>query len=178
MASISRFCFPTGRTASPIRRPSRLASSLLRFVLFVLFVLFFIFAALALAFERRSENVAQGGAGIRRAILGDRLFLLGDFQRLDRDRHAPRAAIKLRNTRVYLFADSETVGPLLGTIARQFGALDEGGVFGAGDADVDAAFLDLDDFAGNYGALLQIAGCRLRRRRVFRELLDAERDAL
>ena len=39
-------------------------SSLLRFVFFVFFVLFVVFA-LALAFERRSENVAQGGAGIR-----------------------------------------------------------------------------------------------------------------
>src|SRR5205823_13609430 len=96
MASIPRYFHssislsdPTGQARSDriaINPPSRLASLLLRFILFV------VFATLALAFERRSENVAQGGAGIRRAILGDGLFLLGDFQRFDRDRHAPRAA--------------------------------------------------------------------------------------
>src|SRR5271170_255008 len=39
----------------------------------------------ALAFERGAQDVAERRAGIRRAVLGDRLLLLGNLQRLDRD---------------------------------------------------------------------------------------------
>src|SRR5262245_24684656 len=50
---------------------------------------------LAGALERGAENVAERGAGIGSAVLRDRLFLLGHFQRLDRHRHFARATIEL-----------------------------------------------------------------------------------
>src|SRR5580658_1239540 len=92
-----------------------------------LLVRLFLLAFLVLAAQRGTENVAQGGAGIRRAVLGDRLLLLGDFQRLDRDGDLMGAAVELHDAAVDLLADGEAVGPLLGAVARELGTLDEGG---------------------------------------------------
>src|SRR6185437_17082292 len=83
--------------------------------------------------------------------------------------------VELDHPRVDLFADGETLGALIGALARQFRPLDEGGEVGAGDLDLDATFLDLEHFAGHDRALLDVA--RLGER-VALELLDAERDAL
>src|ERR1035441_7087847 len=44
---------------------------------------------------------------------------------------------------------SETLGALIGALARQFGPLDEGGEVGAGDLYLDAGFLHLEYFAGH-----------------------------
>src|SRR4029077_486396 len=71
-------------------------------------------------------------------------------------------------------ADRETLGPLLGAVARKLVALDEGGELGADDLHVDAAFLHLGDFGGDHRTALQVA--RLGER-IGLELLDAERDA-
>src|SRR5712691_3856824 len=49
----------------------------------------------ALALKRGAEDVAERGARVGGAVLGDRLLLLGDFQRLDRDRNLVRAAVEL-----------------------------------------------------------------------------------
>src|SRR5438128_2240396 len=125
--------------------------------------------------ERGAENVAERSAGIRGAVLGDRLLLLGDFERLDRHRDLAAAAIELGDAGVDLLADRETLGALLGAIAGEFGTLDEGGEIRADDLHVDARFLDLGDLAGDDRALLEVAGLR---ERIRLELLDAERDAL
>src|SRR5450631_1380238 len=125
--------------------------------------------------ERGAENVAQRRSRIGGTILCDGLLLFGNFQRLDRDLHLAGLLVELDNPRIDLFADGETLGTLIGALARQFGPLDEGGEVGAGDPDLDAAFLHFEHFAGHDRALLDVA--RLGER-IALELLDAERDAL
>src|SRR3954462_3672792 len=125
--------------------------------------------------ERGAENVAQRRPRIRGAVLRDGFLLFGDFQCLDRDLHLAGLLVELDDPRVDLLADGETLGALIGTLARQFGPLDEGGEVGAGDLHVDATFLHVEHFAGHDGALLDVA--RLGEG-IALELLDAERDAL
>src|SRR3979490_2063854 len=125
--------------------------------------------------ERGAENVAERRARIGGAILRDGLLLLGDFQRLDRDLHLAGLLVELDHPRIDLFADRETLGALIGALARQFGPLDEGGEVGAGDLNFDAGFLHLEHFAGHDRALLDVAWLG---ERIAFELLDAERDAL
>ncbi len=60
-----------------------------------------------------------------------------------------RAAIELDDAGVDLLADGEAVRTLLGAVAGQLRALDEGGQLGADDLHVDAAFLHVDDLAGD-----------------------------
>src|SRR6266849_4708713 len=124
--------------------------------------------------ERGAENIAQRRPRIGGAILGDGFLLFGDFQRLDRDLHLAGFLVELDHPRVDLFADGKTIGALVVAIAGQLGPLDEGGEVGAGDLDLDAAFLDLEHFAGHHRALLDVA--RLGKGIAF-ELFDAERDA-
>src|SRR3984957_5120426 len=129
----------------------------------------------AALFQRGAENIAQRRPGIGGAVLRDGFLLFRDFQRLDRDLHLAGLLVELDHPRIDLFADGETLGALIGALARQFGPLDEGGEVGAGDLDLDAAFLYLKDFAGHDRALLDVA--RLGERIAF-ELLDTKRDAL
>src|SRR6202035_1649493 len=105
--------------------------------------------------------------------------------RLDRDLHLVGAPIELDDAGVDLLAGGEAVLTLLGTVARQFRALDEGGIVGADDLHVDAAFLHVHDFASNDGTLLELAGSagfgrgsRAGAGAAAGQLLDAERDAL
>src|ERR1700736_460579 len=83
--------------------------------------------------ERGAENVAQRRPRIGGAILRDGLLLFGDFQRLDRDLHLASFLVELDHPRIDLFADGETLGALIGALARQFGPLDERSEVGAGD---------------------------------------------
>src|SRR5215467_8251766 len=80
--------------------------------------------------ERGAKNVAERRARIGGAILGDRLLLLRDFERLDRHLHLVGAAVKLDDAGIDLLADCKALRPLLATIARKLGALDEGGEVG------------------------------------------------
>src|SRR3982074_3277596 len=125
--------------------------------------------------ECGAENVAQRRPRIGGAVLRNGLLLFGDFQRLDRDLHLAGLLVELDHPRIDLFADGETLGALIGALARQFRPLDEGGEVGAGDLNFDAGFLHLEHFAGHDRALLDVA--RLGERIAF-ELLDAEREAL
>src|SRR5205085_3196016 len=75
--------------------------------------------------QRRAENVAERRARVGRAVLGDRLLLLGDFQRLDRDANLARLLVELSHPRIDLLADREPLGPLLGAVAGELVALDE-----------------------------------------------------
>src|SRR5947207_13736412 len=97
--------------------------------------------------ERGAENVAQRRPRIGGTVLRDGLLLLGDFQRLDRDLHLAGLLVELDHPRIDLLADGEAVGALVVAVAREFGALDEGGEVGARDLDLDAAFLYLKQFA-------------------------------
>src|SRR3954468_14032199 len=83
--------------------------------------------------QRSAENVAKRRARIGRAVLGDRLFLFGDLERLDRHADLVRLLVELRHARIDLLADCETLGSLLGAVARKLIALDEGGELGADD---------------------------------------------
>src|SRR5258708_30997110 len=80
---------------------------------------------LALALERGAEDVAERGARIGGAVLGDRLLLLRHFERLDRHLHLAGAAVELRDPRLDLLADREALPPLLPPVARHLRALDE-----------------------------------------------------
>src|ERR1700731_1292427 len=125
--------------------------------------------------ERGAENIAQRRPRIGGAVLRDGLLLLGDFQRLDRDLHLAGLLVELDHPRIDLFADGETLGALIGALARQLGPLDEGGEVGARDLHLDPRFLHFEHFAGHDRALLDVARfCE----GVALELLDAERDAL
>src|SRR5882672_2471111 len=125
--------------------------------------------------ERGTENVAQRRPRIGGTVLRDGLLLFGNFQRLDRDLHLAGLLVELDHPRIDLFADGEALGALIGALTRQFGPLDEGGEFGAGNPDLDATFLHLEHFAGHDRTLLDVARFG---KRIALELLDAERDAL
>src|SRR5581483_4557765 len=134
-------------------------------------VLFLLLALL----ERSAENVAERRARIGRAVLGDRLLLLGNFQRLDRNADLARLLVELRHARIDLLADRETLRPLLRAVTRELVALDEGSELGADDLHVDAGVLHLGHLAGDDRTALEVA--RLRER-IRLELLHAERNAL
>src|SRR4029077_9059381 len=72
-----------------------------------------------------AKDVAKRGAAIGRAVLGDSLLLLGDLQRLDRNRDLAGLGVDLSHYRVELLADAKAVRPLLGAVAREIGAADE-----------------------------------------------------
>src|SRR5260370_26884263 len=139
-------------------------------------LLFFLLVGLVgYALERGAQDVARGGPGIGRAILGNRLFLFGHFERLDRDLYLLGAAVDLDHPPIDLLADGKALGPLLAAIARELRALDEGGEIAADDLDVEAALLHLGDLAGHHRAFLDVA--RGLHGIAF-ELLDPERNPL
>ena len=95
-------------------------------------------------------------AGIGGAVLRDRLLLLGDFERLDRDLHLAGAPVELDHARIDLLADREAL--------RRAARRDRAPVrarlmkvveIGADDLDVDAGLLHLGDLAGHDRALLE-----------------------
>src|SRR5689334_237692 len=122
-----------------------------------------------------AEDVAERGAGIRGAVLGNRLLLLGHFECLDRELHLGGAAVEQDDAGIDLLADLEAIGTLVVAVAGELRTLDEGGQIAADDLHVDAGLLDLGDLGGDDVALLHVGGGR---HRVALELLDAERDAL
>src|SRR5215471_3970899 len=125
--------------------------------------------------ERGAQNVPQGRPRIGGAVLSDGFLLLGDFQRLDRDLDLAGLLVELDHPRIDLFTDREAFGALVVAIARQFGALDEGGEVGTDDLHLDAGLLDLQHLAGDDRTLLDVAGLG---EWIALDLLDAERDTL
>src|SRR3979411_758877 len=125
--------------------------------------------------ECGTENVAQRRPRIGGPVLRDGLLFFGNFQGLDLDLLLAGLLVELDHPRIDLFADGETLGALIGALARQFGPLDKGGEVGTGDPDLDAGLLHLKHFAGHDGALLDVARFG---ERIALELLYAERDAL
>src|SRR5690606_26543450 len=87
--------------------------------------------------ERGAQDVAQRRAGIGGAILGDRLLLLGDLERLDGNAELARLPVELGDPGVHLLADGEAFRTLFAAVAGEIGPLDEGGQIGPHDLDVD-----------------------------------------
>src|SRR5207247_1293154 len=131
--------------------------------------LLFAFGFGVLLLHGGAENVAERSARVGGAILGDRLALVGDFERLDRGIHFARLGIEESDLGVELLANRETLGPLFGTVAGEIGALDIGRHVGAGDADLEAILLDLHDFTGDGVAFLDAGS---RGYRIAAQLLD------
>src|SRR6266700_7729951 len=125
--------------------------------------------------QRGAEDVAERRAGIGGPELGNRLLLLGDFQRLDRNADLARLLVELRHAGIDLLADRKTLGALLGTVTGEIRPLDEGGELGTDDLHVDPRLLHLGHFRRDHGAALQVTRFG---ERIGLELLDAERDAL
>jgi len=121
------------------------------------------------------EDVAERSTRVGRAILRNRHLLLGKLELLDRDRDAAGCLVDADNRGIDLVADVEALRPLLGTVSRQIGPLDEGRHIGADDLHLDAVVLNGDDLAGDRITLL-VAADHIER--VTLELLDAKRDAL
>src|SRR6266700_2398835 len=69
--------------------------------------------------QRGAEDVAKRRARVGGPELGNRLLLLGDFQRLDRNADLARLLVELRHPGIDLLADRETLRALLGTVAGQ-----------------------------------------------------------
>ena len=142
--------------------------------LVVLVVVLLLFGAFLLL-DGGLEDVAERGTRVGGAVLRHGLLLLRDLQRLDRHGDAAAVLVEADDGGVHLVADIEALGPLLGAVARQVGALDEGGDVGVGQLDLDAVVLDRQHLAGDLAALAHLAdGIE----RVAADLLDAEADAL
>ena len=81
-------------------------------------------------------------ARIRAAVLGDRLLLLGDLHRLDREVGLLRT-VEADHHRVELLADLEALGALLVAVAAEIVALDEADRAVVADLHVEPGILDL-----------------------------------
>src|SRR6185503_18525629 len=121
------------------------------------------------------EDVAERGAAVGRPVLSDSLLLFRDFQRLDGDRDAAGVLVDSGDGRINLVAHVEALGALLGAIAGEIGAFDEGGHIGVDKLHLDAVVLHGDDLAGHLAALLESADAL---HWITADLLDAEADAL
>src|SRR4029450_419705 len=126
----------------------------------------------------RAEDIAKRRAGLGRAVLRYRLLLLGDLQRLDRNRDLARLGIDLGHDGIELLADAEAIGPLLRTVARQVGSADEGGEVVINELGLKPIVLGGGHFARHPPDLLQFRRRGARGERVGGELFDAEADAL
>src|SRR5581483_1833473 len=136
----------------------------------------------ARALERGAEDIAQRRSGIVGTVLRDGLFLLGDFERLDRHRDLAALAVVLGDARIDLLSDLETVGALVVAVAGEIGAADERLELVANELHVDTVLLHGGNLTGDDIALLQV-GTALRSGSrgalaALLELLDAERDTL
>src|SRR5688500_20155164 len=97
-----------------------------------------------LLLQRLAEDVAEAGARIGRAVLGHRLLLLGDLQRLDREIRL-LGAVEANHHRVELLADLEALGALLVAVTAEVRALDEAGRSVVADLDREPAGAPLED---------------------------------
>src|SRR5512136_422951 len=96
-----------------------------------------------------AKDVAKRGTTVGRAILGDRLFLLGHFERLDRHADLAGLGVDLGDKGIELLADAETFRPLLGAVAGKVGAADEGGEVVVEQLNLEPVVLDGEDLAGH-----------------------------
>src|SRR4029079_7814731 len=90
------------------------AAFALRLFLDLLVAVFFLGPA-----QGSAEDVAKRSAGIGGAVLRHGLLLLGDLERLDRDRDLAGLGIDLGHDGIELLANTEAVWALLGAVARQ-----------------------------------------------------------
>src|SRR5690242_2334391 len=92
----------------------------------------FLVALVLATADRSAKDVAEAGAGVRRAELGHRPLLLIDFAGLDRRGDLAGRTVDRGDLGIDPFADGKAVGPLLAAVARQLGLADK-----AGDAVAD-----------------------------------------
>src|ERR1700722_2334508 len=123
--------------------------------------------------DRGAGDVAQRSARIGRAEFGHRLLLLLNLLALDGEAQLARGTIDRDDLGVHLFAHGEAVRPLVGLVAREFGATDEAGQHIA-HLHFDAVRLDRGDHAGDNLPLVD----RIQHRGgwIVLELLDAQAD--
>ena len=105
-------------------------------------------------FAGATQVACERAAGVGGAVLRHRLLLLGHLQGLDRDLDLASLLVEEHDAGVDALAGREALGALLGEIASQLGALDEGHHVGVGDLDVETRLLDLDHLTGDDLALL------------------------
>src|SRR5205809_4417354 len=115
-------------------------------------------SAVGLLLQRLAQDVAEARARIGRTILGDRLLLLGDLQRLDREVRLLRP-VETDHHRIELLADLEALGALLVAVAAEIGTLDEAGGPVVTDLDLEPAVADLEHGHGDRLALVGAARC-------------------
>src|SRR6476620_11763592 len=141
-------------------------------------------SSVLLRLQRGAEDVAQRGAGVRRAVLLDRLLLFGDLARLDREVGLFRT-VEADDHRIELGADLEAVGALLVAVAAEVAALDEASRAVVADLHFQPAVAHFEHGDGDHVVLLDRTGTAARRvraaasgRGALLELLHAEADAL
>src|SRR5438445_5246953 len=115
-----------------------------------------LFGSLGLFLQGLPQNVAERRARIRRAILSDRLLLLGDLHRLDREVGFLRA-IEADHHGVELLADLEALRTLLVAVAAEVPPLGETDRAIVADLHVEARILDRADGDRHNFALLDAA---------------------
>src|SRR5262249_15756882 len=108
-------------------------------------------------------------------VLGDRLLLLSHLQRLDGNADLVGFAVELCDAGIHFLADREALRPLLATLAREIGTLDESDEIGADDLNVDPGLFHLRNFAGDDRPVLEV---NRRFHWIASELFDTERYAL
>src|SRR3954447_8048689 len=116
------------------------------------------FGSSSLLFQSCAQDITQRGPGVGRAVLRDRLLLLGDLHRLDREVGLLRP-IEADYESIELLADLESLGALLVAIAAEVRALGEAGGTVVADLDIEPRILDRADRDGQHIALLDPAGC-------------------
>src|SRR5438105_13803375 len=107
------------------------------------------FRSRRLLFQGCSQDVAQRGPGVGRAILRDRLLLLSDLHRLDREVGLLRT-IEADHQSVELLPDLEALGALLVAVAAEIRALGEAGHTVVADLNVEPGILDGADRDGQH----------------------------
>src|SRR5215471_19351951 len=109
----------------------------------------FLFAAGLLGLgDGRPQDIAQAGAGIRRAELLQGLLVLLDLARLDGEVQLARLGVDHRDLGVDLVANCKAVGALLAAVAGELGLADEA-LGPVAESDLDAALVDRSDGAGD-----------------------------
>src|SRR5579871_1536072 len=77
------------------------------------------------AADRGAEDVAERRAAVGAAVLRHRLLVLLDFLALDRELQLARGTVDAGDLGIHALTDREAIRPLVGLVAREFGAADE-----------------------------------------------------
>src|SRR3546814_491869 len=143
-----------------------------------LLVLFAVLVLVALAGglgDGGTQDVAQAGAGLGGAVLGDRFLLLGDLALLDGEGDLAGLGVDGGDACIDLLTHRKAARLLLAAVARQLGFADEADRAVA-DLHLDAVLGHLVHGAGHHVALAEVR--RAAGEGILAELLDAEAGTL